>query len=234
MRRIKTGICGLDELIGGGFPAGRTYLVCGEAGAGKTTFALQFIRYGALNGEPGVYLTIDEKPEHIIEDAASLGWDFEKLIEENLVIVAELTHHFVGGGISADKIIEEINAIRSQINAVRLAIDPIAPLILETEGGGDVVRMQTLVRSYIRRLVHALDEMGITTIATSEIPTGTNQLSRYGIEEFVASGVIVLNFRREGMGFKREIYIRKLRGVNHSMNVYNYVIQKELGIVISI
>ena len=233
MKRVRSGIPGLDELIEGGFPAGRTYLVCGEAGAGKTTFALQFIYHGAQHGEPGVFLTIDEKPEHVVEDAESLGWDFRKLIEDGKVLMAEITPYFSGAGrIPHQKIIEEIRALISQIDAKRLAIDPIAPLVLE--GGGDLASTQTTIRGYIRSLIHALDDMGITTIATSEIPTGTNQLSRYGIEEFLASGVIVLSFRRGETGFKREIYIRKMRGVNHSMNIYSYVIKRGLGIVISL
>ena len=184
MRRVKSGIPGLDELIEGGFPAGRTYLVCGEAGAGKTTFALQFIYYGAQHGEPGVFLTIDEKPEHVVEDAESLGWDFRKLIEDGKVLMAEITPYFSGvGRIPHQKIVDEIKALISQIDAKRLAIDPIAPLVLE--GRGDSAAAQTAVRGYIRSLIHALDDMGITTIATSEIPTGTNQLSRYGIEELL-------------------------------------------------
>ena len=159
MRRVKSGIPGLDELIEGGFPAGRTYLVCGEAGAGKTTFALQFIYYGAQHGEPGVFLTIDEKPEHVVEDAESLGWDFRKLIEDGKVLMAEITPYFSGvGRIPHQKIVEEIKALISQINAKRLAIDPIAPLVLE--GGGDSAAAQTAVRGYIRSLIHALDDMG--------------------------------------------------------------------------
>jgi len=231
VKRIKSGIPGLDELIEGGFPAGRTYLICGEAGAGKTTFALQFIYYGAQHGESGVFLTIDEKPEHVVEDAESLGWDLRRFIEDGKILMAEITPYFSGvGRIPHQKIIEEIKALISQIDAKRLAIDPIAPLVLE----GDSVTAQTAIRGYIRSLIHALDDMGVTTVATSEIPTGTNQLSRYGIEEFLASGVIVLSFRRGETGFKREIYIRKMRGVNHSMNIYSYVIKKGLGIVISL
>ncbi len=235
VKRVKTGIHGLDPLIEGGFPAGRTYLVCGEAGAGKTTFALQYIYSGALEDEPGVYLTIDEKPKHIVEDALSLGWDLEKLMDENKLLIAEISPYFEDvEKISVERIVDEIKSFLAQSGAKRLAIDPLAPLILRSEKAVDPLTAEMKVRNYIRGLIHNLDELGVTTVATSEIPTGTNRLSRYGVEEFVASGVIVLALRRSEMGFQRELYIRKMRGVNHSMNVYTFIIQGERGIVISL
>ena len=235
MKRVKTGILGLDPLIEGGFPAGRTYLICGEAGAGKTTFALQYIYNGVLEGEPGVYLTIDEKPKHIVEDATSLGWDLERLIDENMLLMAELSPYFADiEKVEVKKVVDEARSLLTQIGAQRLAIDPLAPLILRSEKAVDPLTAEMRIRNYIRGLVHALDDLGVTTVATSEIPTGTNKLSRYGVEEFIVSGVIVLTLRRGEMGFMRELYIRKMRGVNHGMGVYNFVIQKGRGIVISL
>jgi len=235
VKRVKTGILGLDPLIEGGFPAGRTYLICGEAGAGKTTFALQYIYNGVLEGEPGVYLTIDEKPKHIVEDATSLGWDLERLIDENMLLMAELSPYFADiEKVEVKKVVDEARSLLTQIGAQRLAIDPLAPLILRSEKAIDHLTAEMRIRNYIRGLVHALDDLGVTTVATSEIPTGTNKLSRYGVEEFIVSGVIVLTLRRGEMGFMRELYIRKMRGVNHGMGVYNFVIQKGRGIVISL
>jgi len=92
---------------------------------------------------------------------------------------------------------------------------------------------QMIVREYIRRLIFSLDELGVTTVATSEIPTGTNKLSRHGVEEFLASGVIVLGLRRINNGFIREIYVRKMRGVAHSMDVHTFTMIRGRGIVIS-
>jgi len=232
--RVKTGIDGLDMLIGGGFPPGRTYLIAGETGTGKTTFALQYLYRGVEYGDAGVYVTIDESPKHIIEDAASLGWDLERLIDENQLLIVEFTPLFSDAmKIDANRVVGELRSLISEVNAKRLAIDPIAPLVLRGTEVLDPLAAQMVVRNYIRRLTFALDELNITTVATSEIPTGTNQLSRYGVEEFLASGVIVLRFNRMDSGFVRELYIRKMRGVNHSLNVYNFVIQHGRGIVIS-
>jgi len=233
--RISTGIDGLDELLEGGFIRGRTYLVAGEAGTGKTTFALQYLYNGALrHGEPGVYVTIDERPKHIIEDALAMGWDLERLIEENMLLVVEITPMFSETRrIDAERIVGELGRLVSEIGASRLSIDPIAPLVLRGKELVDPMMAQMIVREYIRKLIFSLDELGVTTVATSEIPTGTNKLSRYGVEEFLASGVIVLRLRRINNGFIREIYVRKMRGVAHSMDVHTFTMIRGRGIVIS-
>ena len=92
--KVKTGIEGLDNFIEGGFPKGRVYLVAGETGTGKTTFALQYLYYGVSYGDNGIYVTIDEKPERVVEDALTLGWDLEKLIDENRLLMVELSPYF--------------------------------------------------------------------------------------------------------------------------------------------
>ena len=233
--RISTGIDGLDELLGGGFIRGRTYLVAGEAGTGKTTFALQYLYNGALRyGDHGVYVTIDERPKHIVEDALAMGWDLEKLIDENMLLIVEITPMFSETRrIDAERVAGELGRLVSEIGASRLSIDPIAPLVLRGKEPVDPMTAQMIVREYIRKLIFSLDELGVTTVATSEIPTGTNKLSRYGVEEFLASGVIVLKLRRINNGFIREIYVRKMRGVAHSMDVHTFTMICGKGIVIS-
>lgn len=234
-RRVRTGIEGLDYLLSGGLPEGRTYLVAGEAGTGKTIFALQYVYKGVEYEENGVYVTIDERPEHIVEDALTIGWDLEKLIDENKLMLVELTPYFASvKKINAEKIVEDLKGFIDEIKAKRLVIDPIAPLIIRSEEAIDLISAEFYVRNYIRSLIFSLDELNVTTIATSEIPTGTNKLSRYGVEEFLASGVIVLSLRRVNGTFSREIYIRKMRGVEHNMDVHTFIIQKGRGIVISL
>src|SRR5215467_5784339 len=79
--RVTTGIAGLDPLVEGGFPRGRSNLVTGEPGTGKTIFSLQFLVEGLSRGEKGIYVAADEGPMDILEQAASLGWDLEKHID---------------------------------------------------------------------------------------------------------------------------------------------------------
>ena len=77
MRRVPTGIHGLDEIIEGGFIEGSVILVSGGPGAGKSIFGLQFIYRGAVDGEPGIYITFEEDEESLKLIAKRLGKDFD-------------------------------------------------------------------------------------------------------------------------------------------------------------
>ncbi len=233
--RVKTGIEGLDSFIEGGFPKGRVYLVAGETGTGKTTFALQYLYFGVEYGDSGVYVTIDEKPERIVEDALTLGWNLEKLMDENRLLMVELSPYFSDiKKVDAFQIAENLRGYINEIEAKRLAIDPIAPLVARSDEPLTSLDAQMYVRNYLRKLFHALEELGVTTVGTSEIPTGTKKLSRYGVEEFLASGIVVLKLQMVETGFRRELYIRKMRGVNHNMGIFPFIIQPGRGIIISV
>ena len=94
--RISTGIPGLDPLLGGGFPACKSYLVTGEPGTGKSIFCMQFMLNGLLGGEKAVYVTVDEKPADIVEEANSLGWNLLKFIEERKLLILDAAPFFSG------------------------------------------------------------------------------------------------------------------------------------------
>ena len=80
---MPTGIPGLDPLLEGGFPAGKSYLVTGEPGSGKSIFCLQYLLRGLVEGEKAVFVAVDEKPADIIDQAASLGWDLSQYVEKS-------------------------------------------------------------------------------------------------------------------------------------------------------
>src|SRR3954452_16735656 len=84
--KTSTGIVGLDEITGGGFPLGRPTLICGAAGSGKTLFSLAFIVRGALDfNEPGVFMAFEEKADELAVNVASLGYDLGALQRDKLV-----------------------------------------------------------------------------------------------------------------------------------------------------
>jgi len=229
---VPTGIEGLDELIGGGFIEGRTYLVAGETGTGKTLFSLNFLVYGAMIGEPGVYLLVDEDYEDLIRGARAFGWDLQYLIRNNSLSVLTLVPDFAEKvknkpiDTIVRSIVESIAGEIERINAKRLVIDPVAPFIV---GERDIV----WTREYIRNLVITIEkEFRTTTIITSEIPTGSNQISRFGVEEFLAAGVIVLGLERRGNKFYRTILIRKMRWRPVHPAIYYYDIVPGRGIVV--
>ena len=231
--RVPLGVVGLDELIGGGLQKGKTYLVSGEAGTGKTIFCLQYILAGLATGENGVYLTIDEKPAHVVQDAASFGWDLETPIREKRLLLVDITPQFselrlgrLKGSIENEKIIGEIRSATKKVNASRVVIDPIAPMFATSED-------QSKLREYIRQLMFSLDDIGTTNVVSSFIETGSNAISRFGVEEFFASGVIVLGLEREEMVYNRVLLIRKMRGTLIDLRIRRFTIDPRQGIVLS-
>lgn len=232
MELIETGIEGLDSLIGGGFIKGRTYLVSGETGTGKTIFVLNYLLRGASIGEGGVYLLVDEEYESFIEGARAFGWDLEPLVKQGVLGIVSLLPDFVERVRSkpvetiVGSIVENLREEVRRTGAERLVIDPIAPLVVGEEG---VVKM----REYVRSLIISIErKVGTTTLITSEVPTGTNNLSRFGVEEFLASGVFVLGLRSVGGKYVRNIWVRKMRWRPAAPAVYEYDIVPGKGIVI--
>jgi len=230
-----TGIDGLDELLGGGFLRGKTYLVAGETGAGKTIFSLQFLIYGAMNEEPGVYLAIDEPTEHLLKGIRRFGWNIvDKLIEERKLLFLDMRTHFSRIYLKDEKrkiepkfVINQILRNVDRIGAKRLVIDPIAPLIY---GGGDDVLQ---AREFLREMVFTLERRKtITTVMTSEIPTGSKRLSRFGVEEFLATGIIMLSLEEINRRIYRVMFIRKARWSPAKPSKYVFEIVPAKGIVL--
>ena len=230
--KIKTGIEGLDALMYGGIPMGRTCLVAGEPGTGKTILCLQFLLEGVSKGEKGVYITIDEKPEHIISDAEALGWNIRPYLESGALQIFDVTHYFSTSrlgefdGVNIDQITEEILKFIRSSEAVRLAVDPVAPLVFAANTVSQVVE-------YIRRLVFLLEAGSVcTTLMTSYVPVGSEKVSHHGIEEFAASGIIVLRLTNLNHKFVRTIRVRKMRGTRVDLSEYSFEILPNRGIVL--
>jgi circadian clock protein KaiC len=233
VRRVSTGNPAIDEILEGGFESGKTYLLAGEAGTGKTIFSLQYLIYGAKSNEPGIYVTIDERPEMLVRDVRNFGWDLQPLIETRKLAILPVRRYFTSKmwGREMDtivnNIIEELDKRRREIGAKRLVIDPIAPLV--TTYSNEVA----WVREYIRSLIFSIEEkLGVTTVITSEVPTGENMMSRYGVEEFLASGVIILSLSRVGNSIIRTMFIRKMRWTAVNPAIYRFEIERGRGIVL--
>lgn len=231
-RRIPTGIDGLDDLIGGGLQQDKVFLVSGESGTGKTTFCLQYVLAGMPRGENAVYVSIDEKPSHLLEDAESLGWDLREYVDAKKISFLDVTPYFsnvrVGKGKAPDVnvVVSDLTKQIRKIQATRLVIDPIAPLIF-----GEEKSIQ--VQEYIRSLIFSIeDNLRCTTLITSGIPSGTSKLCQYEVEEFVASGIIVLGVSNLQGRRVRSLYIRKMRGTPTDLNDHIFEILPKRGIVV--
>jgi KaiC/GvpD/RAD55 family RecA-like ATPase len=207
MERIKSGIPGLDELIGGGFLPGTIALISGTAGSGKTIFSSQFIYAGAKKyNEPGIYFTFEEPPENIIKNMKKFGYDFQQLVDEKKV-------SFILYDVRMPNLFDELYSAINKINAKRVVIDSLATYGLYIGEVG-------VVRRRLLELITQLKTTGCTTLLITEIPPGSSGISRFGVEEFLADCVIVLNYLRRHGVFERSIMIWKYRGSEHSSKVH--------------
>src|ERR1051326_1366411 len=93
-KRVATGIEGLDPLTQNGFLPGKSYVVTGDAGTGKTTACLQFLLKGLTSGEKAVYVTVDERPTDLLDSAASLGWDLQPYVQEKNLVILDAAPYF--------------------------------------------------------------------------------------------------------------------------------------------
>jgi KaiC/GvpD/RAD55 family RecA-like ATPase len=231
MERLKTGIAGLDELTEGGFPAGRSVLISGACGTGKTIMSMQYIYKGASEfNEPGVYVTLDERPSLIREDVMRFGWDLKGLEDKNMINLVDGSIAKLGmpseeefslpvTGYDVDKLLLEIMRVIKRIEAKRVVIDSIPALGFNFENTGEV-------RKAILKLSYMLMRSGVTSVLVSEIQEGVNKFGKYGVEEYVVDGVIVLHYMGVGTQSNRTMHIRKMRATNHSEDLHPLEIGK--------
>lgn len=225
MGRVKSGVYGLDELIEGGLPKGRTILVSGGTGTGKTIFSMQFIYRGAAEfNEPGIFVSLDERPAMIRQDMNRFGWDIESLEKKNKMAMVDVSSAKVGFpseekytlpqmGVDVDRLLLKIMQITDQMGAKRVAIDSLAGLGLRVDS-------DTEIRKAVLKINYMLAKSKATIVLTSEIPeqafgAGPMLFSKYGVEEYIADGVVVLHYLGIGTETNRSMFIRKMRGTKH-------------------
>lgn len=220
INRVKSGIPGLDRLIEGGFVEHSVNLITGQTGTGKTIFGLQFVYFGLKNKEPGVYITLEESPDDIRADAKQFGWDLERYEKSGLF---KLIYHDPVQINNIDSvIINEINTLKAK----RLVIDSTSLLGLNIENIAQIRRRTFSIINTIKR-------NQCTALILSEIPEEKpKSLSRFGVEEFVADSVIVLEYLGLGKGITaRSLTIRKMRRTKHGNEIYPIEITKR-GIIV--
>ena len=183
--RVKTGIPGLDPLIGGGFLPNSVNLITGGTGTGKTIFCSQFLFAGLQKGESGVYISLEEDPDDIKEDASEFGWDFAPYEKKGLFRI--LYHDPAQVTNIGPVIMDEIK----NVNAKRLVVDSVSLL-------GLTIDSPSQIRKRILSITNSVKRSGCTVILVSEIPEGSKSLSRFGVEEFVSDSVILLSYIETG------------------------------------
>jgi circadian clock protein KaiC len=220
LAKCASGIAGFDEITGGGFPQGRTSLVCGSAGCGKTQLAMEFITRGARDfNEPGVFMSFEETEEELKSNVSSLGFDLDDLIKRKLVaidyVAVERSEIEETGEYDLEGLFVRLQHAIASVGAKRVALDTIEALFSGLANAA-------ILRAELRRLFRWLKAQGVTTLITGERGDGT--LTRQGIEEYVSDCVITLDHRVADQLSTRRLRIVKYRGSSHGTNEYPFLI----------
>ena len=214
--KVSTGVSGLDEILGGGLPAGRVILILGGPGTGKTILATQFVVDGLNRGEGAVFVSLDETKFHYYSEMSKFGWNLEKFEKDKKFsfLDASPIRHLPGevkvGKLTIGRrdfsmlsLIEGIKSAVKEISAKRLVVDPIASLIFQYP---DPVERRTAMLD----LVEALVGLGTTSILTSEL-SSMGLEREVQLEEYLAHGVILLQTFHVGRSMTRAIQVEKMR-----------------------
>jgi circadian clock protein KaiC len=220
LRKAPTGIKGLDDVTLGGLPAGRPTLLCGAPGCGKTLLGMTFLVNGAtLFGEPGVFMSFEERSTDLSANVASLGFDVDVLIADQKLVIdhvrIEPAEIEISGDYDLEAIFVRLGFAIDQVGAKRVVLDTLEALF---SGFAD----QAVLRAELRRLFGWLKDRGVTAIITGE--RGEGLLTRYGIEEYVSDCVILLDNRVHDQVTTRRLRIVKYRGSSHGTNEYPFLI----------
>jgi circadian clock protein KaiC len=213
---------GLDEITGGGLPAGRPTLICGAAGCGKTMLAAEFLVRGALDyGEPGVFMMFEETAEELVQNMRSLGFDLEKLQRQKKIALdyvrVERSEIEETGEYDLDGLFIRLGHAIDTLKARRVVLDTVEALFAG-------VPNHAILRAELRRLFRWLKDKGVTAVITGE--RGESSFTRYGLEEYVADCVILLDHRITEQVSTRRLRVVKYRGSSHGTNEYPFLIGK--------
>lgn len=234
MDRAATGIKGLDEVLNGGLPRARTILVVGSPGSGKTTFAVQFLVGGGKIGEPGLFVSLDEKPERVKANLSSFGWDLDSLEHAGkltFIDAAQLKRPGHGSGpvigsensvaltlpeLTLGSLVRTIRRVATEEGIQRIVVDPITSLVLRYPE--EAKRRRALLLFF-----DALESTGCSCIVTSELRTSMLD-RRFQLEEFLSQGVVLLHTMVHEGNVIRGLQVEKMRGINHDAQLRPYQI----------
>lgn len=210
--RIKTGVPGFDNIIGGGIPKENLVVISGDPGSGKTIICMEFIYQGAKKyDEPGIFVSLEETKEDILKLSSLFGWDYEGLIREKKIDIVTVDLY------DFEQLKDVIDDSINRIKAKRLVIDP-----------GVIFRLyfskELEARKKILELGKMLKDSGVTAIITNESNSKSSDL--FGLEEYVADGVLLLSHKKIKERFVRSVAVVKMRGTKITEKTHPVIISK--------
>lgn len=220
MDRTNAGIKGLDEVLNGGFPRNRTIMVTGGPGSGKSTFCMQFLCNGAREyDEPGIYVTLGEPPKSLIDNLSYFDFGISDLVDDGKLSFLDLSITagerggvFVSNKLDINLLSTTLCVVKEKVGAKRIVIDPINAMIISLD--------ISEIREKLAAFANFSNELECTTLMTSEIPTGKETISVFGVEEFVVDGVVIMHHIQQKDVRIRGIEILKMRGTDHGHRIY--------------
>jgi circadian clock protein KaiC len=221
--RVSTGVAGLDEMTGGGIPSGYSVLIAGPSGSGKTVLSNQFIIEGAGRGEHGIVAVFEKRPTDYLQTTPR-GQEFEKLVEEKKLEVLYLRPL----DLSIDETLVEIQEAVKRLGAKRAVIDSISGLELAL-----APTFREDFRESLYRMIGALTGLGVTVMATVELPDSYVDLkfSPYGVA-FLTDAIIIQRYVELDGELRRALAVVKVRSSQHSKELREYEILSDGGIVL--
>jgi circadian clock protein KaiC len=221
--KAPTGIQGLDEITGGGFPRGRPTLICGSAGAGKTLLAMEFLVRGATEyNEPGVFMAFEETAPELTQNVRSLGFDLDELATQKKLVIdfvrIERSEIDETGDYDLEGLFIRLGSAIDAVGAKRVVLDTIENLFAGLQNQG-------ILRAELRRLFRWLKDKGVSAVITAE--RGDGVLTRHGLEEYVSDCVILLDHRVTDQVSTRRLRVVKYRGTAHGTNEYPFLIDED-------
>jgi len=220
--KIPTGIEGFDHLTLGGLPQGRTTLLVGSSGSGKSLLSVEFLFRGAtVFGRNGVFVTFEESPNDIVRNVKRLGWNLDQLEAQGKLAFVDASPEPVAvmevGRYDLEGLFVQIKEAIRKVDAKILVMDSIGSLFSQFS---DIAT----IRREIFRITHMLREAGVTALMTAERLAEYGQISRHGIEEFVSDNVVILRNVLEQERVRRTIQVLKVRGDSHMKGEFPFTI----------
>ncbi|OGI11543.1 MAG: KaiC 1 [Candidatus Margulisbacteria bacterium GWE2_39_32] len=220
LKKTLTGIKGFDEITFGGVPKGRSTLIVGGPGSGKTVFSMEFLVQGIRHwNEPGLFISFEETFVDLVENFGSMGYDLNKLSKEGKLIIDQIVIKSgdvrESGEYNLDGLFSRMEHYIVTNNVKRVVIDTIEALFSK-------IPSEVILRSELRRLFLWLKSKGVTALITAE--PGQYMMTRHGIEEYVADCLIILDLRIFEQLMTRRLRIMKYRGSAHGTNEYPFII----------
>jgi circadian clock protein KaiC len=203
--RLATGVAGLDELLLGGIPRGRSVMLSGVSGSGKTTLGIQFLMEGAKRGERGIFYSFEETADRLITLAKSFGWDLARHLDEGTIRIVSIPVT----DIRVDENLEDMIRDMQRHPPARVVLDSFSAFLAK-------VRDPAVQRDKAYHLVDLVHRAGAVAILISDVPTHeANRVSRFGVEETVVDGTIVLSTDLRGGKRVRYLEVYKMRTTDH-------------------